>query len=278
MKENVGFASRAPRLHQQPHPRWLMAPPPPRPQLVDCNFPKWAGPEPSVSFGTAREVDAGPHAPHGDPQQAGRAGAVTSRRRRRSGDAGCCWLGTELVADTEGGRAGLRPAQSPPHRRPRGPRAPARAQTEVAFPVCLLLRPQQARLSPPRGPAQSTLPASRRGGGGRRVARMSLPGPGLHSCFWKQTLQDPDSEAGVPPHSLRGRTKRRVWDRRYQVRDPCGHERGGSARAELTPLPRAPTPPACLPTGPGAPVKGCSPAPRVRPQSAPRRSFRFRGK
>lgn len=72
----------------------LMAPPPPRPQLVVCNFPKWAGPEPSVSFGTAREVDAGPHAPHGDPQQAGRAGAVTSRRGRRSGDAGCCWPGT----------------------------------------------------------------------------------------------------------------------------------------------------------------------------------------
>lgn len=131
---------------------------------------------------------------------------------------------------------------------------------------------------PPRGPAQSTLPASRQGGGGRRVARMSLSGPGLHSCFWEQTLQDPDSEAGVPPHSLRGRTKLRVWDRRYQVRDPCGHERGGSARAELTPLPRASTPPACPPTGPGTPVKGCSPAPRVRPQSAPRRSFRFRGK
>lgn len=132
-------------------------------------------------------------------------------------------------------------------------------------------------------PGAQRSPRSRRadrggGSGGGHVARMSLSGPGLHSCFWKQTLQDPDSEAGVPPHSLRGRTKRRVWDRRYQGRDPCGHERGGSARAELTPLPRASTPPACPPTGPGAPVKGCSSAPRVRPHSAPRRSFRFRGK
>lgn len=287
MKENVGFASRAPRLHQQPRPADAL--PRPAPSSLTAIF--LSGQDRNPAFPLARPArSTRGHTPPtgtasesrpsscGDPQQAGRAGAVTSQRGRRSGDAGCCWPGTELVADTEGGRAGLRPAQSPPHRGPRGPRAPARARTEVAFPVCLLLRPQQARRSPPRGPAQSTLPASRRGGGGGHVARMSLPGPGLHSCFWKQTLQDPDSEAGVPPHSLRGRTKRRVWDRRYQGRDPCGHERGGSARAELTPLPRAPTPPACPPTGPGAPVKGCSPAPRVRPQSAPRRSFRFRGK
>lgn len=56
----------APRVCTSSPVRARLMAPPPRPQLVVCNFPKWAGPEPSVSFGTAREVDAGPHAPHGD--------------------------------------------------------------------------------------------------------------------------------------------------------------------------------------------------------------------